>query len=889
MKKKCFVFLLHIVALSLVLTGCGQTSPHSPTAHQGILDLTDWDFERDGYVRLSGEWEFYPQRLLTPSHFQGLSPQENQGYLSVPGWWDDQEAEFGEIPYQGVATYRLRVVLPSGQSNFALTAYEIMSASRLWVNGQLRREDGVVSPTEETELPGRQRPAVLSLTESDLSGNAIELVLQVSNFSHWSGGVPWHFEFGPQKQLAQQWEHERYYIVSFGSVMLFIGCFHLVLFFSRRRGCSTLYFSFFCFLWGAAVAAGVAQRWVFFNLFPGISYFAITNIEFISYYLAVPALLFFLRGIFPDETPRVLPRFHLALAILLSAMRFTPPHLSHPSDILASIVSGFAICSFFIILVRALFIRRQSAALLAAGGVVFAACGICDLLTLLGMIKTIYLTPFGLLIFVSCQACALALRFSKSLSATEALSSELQSKNVRLLELDVLKDEFITNTSHELRTPLSGIIGITESMLQGATGTLSDQARRNLELVTTSGRRLSTLVNDILDFSRLRNRDIALNIKAVDVASLIDAVCAVLQATAQGKGLILKNEIECSLPAVWADEDRLQQIFFNLIGNGIKFTRTGTITITAHQEGGFLGIKVHDTGMGIAQDKLEDIFLSFEQVRPAGAENIAGTGLGLSITKSLVELHGGTIDVKSEVSKGTTFFVYLPVSKTAPDQSAPAPVVYPTGGSSAMEPCEPMYTEKAVSLVQGAPTILVVDDEPINLQVVINQLGHEGFHVISAADGKEALSICAESVPDLILLDIMMPEMSGYQVCQHLRRDYSASLLPIILVTARSGTADLVAGFDAGANDYLTKPFSREELLVRVRAHLRIKKAYQVMEENSRLKKELDLRRETELELRLTQRRLAFLLDTVDDALLATNESREICFCNKACSVLLGL
>jgi two-component system sensor histidine kinase ChiS len=891
--KTIHVFLTLIFTIfCLFLAGCEQqTLENQPTAHKGVIDLFGWDFTGDGYVELSGEWEFYGQMLLLPSDLTRPDGLIYPDFFSVPDFWANHQTNRAQIPAHAFATYRLVIKTQTTQTPLVLLNYGVMAAHRLWVNGKLRRTDGQVSDDPGTVVPGQLLPVPIYLSDSDFIKGSIELVVQGVGSKYWIGGMAQPFKLGPESQVIRQLELQRCFVVFFSSLLLFMGCFHLVLFFSRRQDRSTLYFSGFCLSWLVAISAGAADRWLIFSIFPNLSLYTADHIEIIGYYFSVPLLIFFLQAIFPDETPKQLAKAYLSLAVILTSLTFTSQPIYGVSTTIAHIVTGFAICFVFVILVKALCLRRQSSTLLAAGGVTLAFCGSCDVLTQLGIIKTVYLTPFGLMIFVSCQACAIALRFSKTFAKTEALSLELHGKNIQLFRLDTLKDEFLANTSHELRTPLAGIIGIAESMQAGATGNLPASAMRNLDLVVASGRRLANLVNDILDFSRLKNKDLSLHLKPVDLGNVVESVCTVLQPLVSGKGISLINTLDGSLPLVQADEDRLQQILFNLIGNGIKFTPAGSLTITAEPKGQLLQIAITDTGIGIAHDKLADIFLSFEQVDSAETRSFGGTGLGLSITKYLVELHQGTLEVQSELGKGTTFFLNLPVAEQAKGGEIPSPTTnkYKHPLLPAIEDLiDPVPCRETPPLLPNAPTILAVDDEPVNLQVAMNQLGLAGFKVLTAANGEDALDLCQDKLPDLILLDIMMPGMSGYQVCQQLRLKHSASVLPIIIVTARNRTADLVAGFESGANDYLTKPFTSGELLVRVRSLLQLKESYQTLAENTRLKRELKLRQETELELRLTQRRLDLLLDTIDDALLATNESEEICFCNKACSEILG-
>jgi len=412
----------------------------------------------------------------------------------------------------------------------------------------------------------------------------------------------------------------------------------------------------------------------------------------------------------------------------------------------------------------------------------------------------------------------------KKLEQERLVSERLQQANQQLQRVDKLKDEFLANTSHELRTPLSGIIGIVESIMDGAAGSLSKKARVNLSMVVASGKRLANLINDILDFSKLKTRALKLHKTTVDLGSIVEIILLHSKILAVGKKLELKNEIEKDLPPVEADENRLQQILYNLVGNAIKFTDSGVVTVSAEQIKDNIEITVADTGIGIPRDKLETIFKSFEQVDGAMARQYGGTGLGLAITKRLVELHGGAIRVESEMGAGSRFSFIIPISKgempTSSSPNEPPPTVARV--EEAMESGRPLHQEFQSA---GEYTVLAVDDESINLQVLTNQLTLHNYSVVLAVSGFEALDKIESGLkPDIILLDIMMPKMTGYEVCQKIRRKYSASELPVIMLTAKNQVSDLVEGFVSGANDYIAKPFSKDELLARIKTHIELTK-----------------------------------------------------------------
>lgn len=414
----------------------------------------------------------------------------------------------------------------------------------------------------------------------------------------------------------------------------------------------------------------------------------------------------------------------------------------------------------------------------------------------------------------------------------------LETKNADLRRLDQLKNEFLANTSHELRTPLNGIIGIAESLVDGATGPLPKETCANLKMIVFSGRRLANLVNNILDFSKLRHKNIELQIKSVGIREIVKVVFTLSRPFIATKDLQFINNVSPDLPPALADENRLQQIFHNLVSNAIKFTESGKIEIAAtvvtetdpslpSKNNDYLAITVSDTGIGIATDKLDRIFEYFEQADGSTARVYGGTGLGLALTKKLVELHGGQIKVKSVEDQGSQFTFTLPVANTVEkllfggNRPISRQSLIVNGLSAAVgEEVEPTTPD---NLKSGRFKILVVDDEIVNLQVLINHLSLANYAITKAINGMEALAMIQEGYkPDIILLDVMMPKMTGYEVCRKIREQFPVNELPILMLTAKNQVSDLVEGLNSGANDYLTKPISKNELMVRIRTHLEL-------------------------------------------------------------------
>lgn len=439
---------------------------------------------------------------------------------------------------------------------------------------------------------------------------------------------------------------------------------------------------------------------------------------------------------------------------------------------------------------------------------------------------------------------------------------KLRDANVELTRLDVLKDEFLANMSHELRTPLYGIIGIAESLISGAAGPANPESIHDLSLIVSSGRRLSGMVNDILDFSKLKHHDISLDRAPVNLYSITQLVKAILQPIAMKKSLTIQNLIDTEAAIVDADENRLQQIMLNLMGNAVKFTDKGGVTVQAARDPdddmNFI-VTVSDTGIGIPPDKTEKIFETFEQADGSIARAYGGSGLGLAITKKLVELHGGRIWVDTEEGKGSRFsFAITAATDTVrPDQESfqePPIITDPVALSHG-------YTVDEVRAINDnrkrdgkvQKRILVVDDEPVNLQVMINSLVIEGYDVATAASGPEALEVLNQSPVDLVLLDVMLPRMSGYEVCRIIREKHPLYALPVLMLTARNKPDDIVIGLEAGANDYLTKPVNRQELLARVGSLVSLQTSVKLNNELSLIKRDIQIAHEIQNKILLQE------------------------------------
>lgn len=407
--------------------------------------------------------------------------------------------------------------------------------------------------------------------------------------------------------------------------------------------------------------------------------------------------------------------------------------------------------------------------------------------------------------------------------------AEIDRLSKELIQIDEMKDEFLMKSSHELRTPLNGIINMSESLIEGSEGVLKKEQLEAIISIHSVGQRLKRVVEDLLHADQLKNKSlIHLNPSPVNAYVVEDIIRELSYLIPTKHDVKIINKIPVNLPLLYIDEDKLKQVFFNLIYNAIKFTTHGEIIVSAKVQNGEMLISIKDTGEGIEKENLDKIFASFYQVHGKESE---GLGLGLGITKQIVEASGGQIWVTSEVDKGSTFTFTIPIAN-AKQLKEKIKNEYAASGISD----GPKNIEQPNNLTQflNVPlkvegrkpyTILVVDDDHTNLKVMIQCIRSMEYTVIVADTGEEAIQLLKKETIDLMVLDLMMPSMSGLEVCEIVRQDYGLSELPIIILTAAGQPNDLVVSLKGGANDFLQKPVNMDELKVRIESLLLIKES----------------------------------------------------------------
>ena len=379
-------------------------------------------------------------------------------------------------------------------------------------------------------------------------------------------------------------------------------------------------------------------------------------------------------------------------------------------------------------------------------------------------------------------------------------SEELQEQNVELEaqreqveEANRLKSEFLSNMSHELRTPLNSVMALSRVLLMQAKEKLSGEELNYLEIIQRNGQNLLSLINDILDLSKIEAGRMDVTPKLFSITSTIETVMERLEPVAEEKGIDMNQEIPDNLPQVESDEARIHQIVQNLIGNALKFTDRGNVTVSARSDAEKVYIRVADTGIGISAKDLSNIFQEFRQVDGTSARPYEGTGLGLAIAHKAAKMLGGELSVQSTPGKGSTFTLTIPIKWSG---------LIPGFG--------PLAEITPGQIISEQKTVLVVDDEPDVLTMISEYLSLEGYNVLTATSGEKALRLAQEHRPFAITLDVIMPEMDGWEVLQHLKENPGTKNIPVIIVSVSD---DQETGFALGAVGYVTKPVNRDLLV----------------------------------------------------------------------------
>ncbi len=811
---------------------CSPVSYENAVAERGVLEPVPRDWQRV-VLNLNGDFGFAWQQLLDPRGKH--APPEH--FLRMPGAWNGAPLgpDGAPISADGDASYRL-TLRGLDFPDAALRVPTMHTAYRLYANGVEISRNGEVGTSRESSR-AQYQPEIVRLPDaaSQSGSRDIELLLHISNYQHRKGGTWESIQLGRESVLREQ--RERALLLDFflfGSLLI-MGIYHLGLFAMRSGDRPPLYFGLFCLL--VALRILTTGEHYFGRLFPALDWEIYIRLQYYAVYLALPAFAAFAFHGFRRDFPLWLyyaicgTCFATVLFVLVTPARIFSWSMLFFQPFLA--VAGLAL---FVVISRAYWRRRPGAGLYLLGGIVLFVSMVNDILNTAEVLRTGYMVPVGFFAFIAFQASLLALRFSRAFETSERWSERLEQairERTRQLqnsrdELRVARDvaerssraksEFLATMSHEIRTPLNSILG-TASLL--AESELQPEQSTQVSLLNRAGKRLLTLINEVLDLSRIEAGKLTLDAAPFSIREVCEEVRGIMANRAERKAIELRSEYAPDLPASCiGDSNRLAQILLNLLGNAIKFTETGYVLLrvdllksSAKASAGravTLRFSVEDTGIGIAPDKQEQIFESFVQADQRDIRRFEGSGLGLAISRRLVELMQSRLQLRSELGHGSVFWFDLElecVSREAsvPKASAPTPPPPP-------QPDAQVWPER----------VLIADDNADNRYLIEIFLKKTGAELRSVENGREALDAFTELAGDvtegfdLILMDIQMPVMDGYEAVRAIReyeRSKQLSPVRILAITADATREAYRKAMAAGCDGYITKPVQKRTLL----------------------------------------------------------------------------
>ncbi|KZE39259.1 histidine kinase [Brevibacillus parabrevis] len=812
----CLAFAIGIVGFFVIYI---QTIPvkGSPQAVQGVLDLSKWDFRKQGLVSLDGDWEFYEGQLLGPSDFRNESRADTK-YLKVPETWKGK-SETGGMSRKGYGTYRLKIIVNSTEEIYGMKLRNIRMSHKLFINGKEEGSSGVPGINMEAHQPGNTPYSTYFHSDT----NEIEVIIQVANYMYITGGIVNAIQFGFHHDVTSLNGLQLGTDIGAVIILLILGIYHLNFYFLRTQEKAFLLSG----LYVLALLCGqiVYGEKVLLRYFPEISFDFAYKLQDLSVYLSAVIM----NGLFYFINKRVMSARMLAvvtapMALYAVAILVLPYPVHSEYEYVVLMYMELLLIYFIGRMFYLYYTGYQQDRNTKKEMLLFiAGCGCLLIFLTDGILYSENIVPTDLtgkmavIGFLAFYNLLLAARFAGAFEKTELLTHQLALSNQ-------LKDEFLTNTSHEMKTPLHGILNIASHMLEDEEHTLTAKQKQNLRLVKDTSIKLSMLIHDLIDVTRLKNGQLRLHLTVVDIRVVTQFVFDVLHFELLGKKVRLDNLVPANA-LVYADENRLRQIMYNLVHNAIKHTERGVIAVGVRWKREKIEIYVEDSGTGIRKENREAIFHYFVQLeQPLPQDGYTGMGVGLYISRKLVEQMGGSIWVDwSEPAMGTRMVFTLP-EVTGQELAAQEIAVASEGPERVYQSIDLLGLRQD----DHEYTILVVDDEASNVHTLYHILNRHRYNVLTAISAKEAMARLEQhGSVDLVILDVMMPGISGIELCRTLRSQYTILELPILFATVKDTAQDIVLGFRAGANDYVTKPFEADTLIARIKTLLAMKTSIQ--------------------------------------------------------------
>ena len=787
---------------------------------ESVRDLSAWDGTKP--LRLDGEWDFYWKRLVNPDELAGIADIT----LSPGVPWRD-----AKLPLEhsgdglGYGTYRLvlRGIRPEMRElsffvprgvPFGGRAFEVIIYPEGRPQDAVRGKSGQVSIKSSGEIASSH--SVLMALPFEVKN--LVVIIHVSNFFGSRGGLGGVPELGFKLTAGRTKMMSGFQELFAIGIMFSLGFYSSMIWWRDRSNTPS------CLLTLVAISGAcrlISCNQIILDALPDRYYNHLLALEYITMPAGVLSFCLFLNASFPLPwiRGRILNTYIagslivLILPLILNELYYTR---ALPAFQTQAFVSGIL---FILFLVNALK-KKYEGAKIASLGSVFIIIGICfDIVEGTGLTKFgFYITPTMASVFVVLQAQVVAKRAALAHQKAEDLTHELQEK-------ERARTLFFHNTSHELRTPLNGIMGFLELVYQGSYGFVSDEAKQQISKALRLASSLKVQVNTILDLAKSRRGELNLRVQPINIKELkVDTDNLAEGLCLKKPGLYYKSHLQSSDQLFHGDKEKIFTILRNLLGNAFKFkdsSRDNHVELQLIQNQDHLLIIVEDTGIGIPDQAKDRIFDEFAQVQSDARRAYEGTGLGLTMVRDLVRLMKGTIELTTKEGQGSRFTATIPHIDAA---LLPLEALQESSGPDIKSPQAEESATHPLSIAHALPqshdgdgwNVLIIDDNEVNCEVIAGILEVDGYNVRHCLSGKLGLEAMRQLRPHVLLLDMMMPEMSGSDVILEMKKDPVLAEIPVILITARASEEDRIEGLKTGADDYLPKPIFAAELRLRV-------------------------------------------------------------------------
>ncbi|WP_422659374.1 ATP-binding protein [Paenibacillus sp. EC2-1] len=796
MKDK-FVIILVLATLfvGFIMTLSAEPNYGEPVVKQGVLDLRDWDSREQPLFSLDGEWEFYPGQLLKPGDITGNSGTSR--FIQVPGKWDNWSDGNGiSMQAKGYGTYRLVVKnAPQGELLAVIKNY-VRFADKLYINGTWVGSSGEPAATREEYTP---RNVPYTAYFKNMS-NEIEILLQSANYDYKEGGVANSLYFGLAKDIQVRKGMLTGLDISGVIIWLFISVLMLGMYFWFHRNQLLLLFGIYFAMFAVSVLSN-GER-ILLQLLPGLPFELAFKIKLMSVF-AAPALFFLISWKLLDKSRiRTLILAETSLLFLYVAVIAVLPFrmYSQAQDIMymgMTLTLGALVCYLAMIYMKGHYgrLNKRQFQLYFASAWALLMLALNIILSYENLTSIFLNNAIGFLFLIS----VLALLIHQYVQAYH----DMDTLTKRLQLADRMKDEFLYITSHELNTPLNGIMNVSRALLDESSRRVQGpQETEQLLMIRNTAFRMSSMVNDIIDATHIRHGQLDLRLAPVDLVSCISVVMEVSRFLAKSKNIQMVPAVSPEARYVYADEGRLTQVLYNVIHHKLTDVHEGDIHISTVIENGQAIIRIESDGDSSDRGHSSDA---------QAQEN--GFAAGLTVARELVELMGGRITGGHEVS------IQLPLA----EQSVASGETAAT--AEGLLKRDTLLTTDSEQFMEGTARILIASANPIDVEHLFSMLTTEGYNTYCIGSAQKAYEqISGTDRPDLVLVDVMLPEVNGFELCRWIRQDFTQTEMPILLISSRSTSADIEAGISAGASDFITRPLDPGEVRVRINTLLAMKR-----------------------------------------------------------------